>query len=72
MKIEYFPETDNLYIGLADRVETDSQEISDGIVLDLDADGHPIGIDTDQAAKHLSLGKLNLTGLPFEVEQVAV
>jgi len=72
MKIEYFPETDNLYIDLADRVGTDSQEISDGIVLDLDADGHPVGIDIDQASKHLSLGKLNLKGLPFEVEQVAV
>jgi len=72
MKIEYFPETDNLYIDLADRVGTDSQEISDGIVLDLDADGHPVSIDIDQASKHLSLGKLNLKGLPFEVEQVAV
>ena len=63
MKIEYFPETDSLYIDLADRVGTDSQEISEG---------HPVGIDIDQASKHLSLGKLNLKGLPFEVEQVAV
>jgi len=72
MKIECFPENDNLYIDLADRAGTDSQEISDGIVLDLDADGHPVGIDIDQASKHLSLGKLNLKGLPFEVEQVAI
>jgi len=72
MKIEYFPETDSLYIDLADRVATDSQEIAEGIVLDTDADGHPVGIDIDQASKHLSLGKVNLKGLPFEVEQVAV
>jgi uncharacterized protein YuzE len=72
MKIEYFPETDSLYIDLADRVGTDSQEIAEGIVLDTDGEGHPVGIDIDQASKHISLGKLNLKGLPFEVEQVAV
>lgn len=72
MKIEYFPETDSLYIDLADRVGTDSQEIGEGIVLDTDADGHPVGIDIDQASKHLSLGKLDLKGLPFGVEQVTV
>ena len=72
MKIEYFPETDSLYIDLAEREGTDSHEISNGIVLDTDADGRPVGIDIDQASKHLSLGKLNLKGLPFEIEQVAV
>jgi uncharacterized protein YuzE len=72
MKIEYFPETDSLYIDLADRVGTDSYEIADGIILDTDAEGRPVGIDIDQASKHLSLGKLNLKGLPFEIEQVAV
>lgn len=66
MKIEYFPETEGLYIDLAEREEADSQEISEGIVLDTDADGRPVGIDIDQASKHLSLGKLNLKGLPFE------
>ena len=72
MKIEYFPETDSLYIDLDDGVGTDSLEISEGIVLDTDANGRPVGIDIDQASKHLSLGKLNLKGLPFEIEQVAV
>ncbi len=72
MRIEYFPETDSLYIDLADRAGTESREISEGIVLDVDADGHPVGIDIDQASKHISLGKLNLKGVPFEVEQVAV
>lgn len=72
MKIEYFPETDSLYIDLADRVGTNSHEIADGIILDTDAEGRPVGIDIDQASKHLSLGKLNLKGLPFEIEQVAV
>jgi uncharacterized protein YuzE len=34
MKIEYFPETDSLYIELADRPGADTREIEEGIVLD--------------------------------------
>jgi uncharacterized protein YuzE len=69
MKIEYFPETDSLYIDLADRPGTDTHEIEEGIVLDIDAHGRAVGLDIDQASKHLSLSKLNLKRLPFEVEQ---
>ncbi|NDA91057.1 MAG: DUF2283 domain-containing protein, partial [Alphaproteobacteria bacterium] len=36
MKIEYFPETDSLYIELADRPGADTREIEEGIVLDID------------------------------------
>jgi uncharacterized protein YuzE len=71
MKFEYFRETDNLYIELADRSSADTREIEEGIVLDIDDQGYAVGIDIDQASKHLSLNKLNLRRLPFEVEQVA-
>ena len=71
MKIEYFPETDSLYIELADRPGADTREIEEGIVLDIDDQGHAVGIDIDQASKHLSLNKLNLRRLTFEVDQVA-
>ena len=59
MRIEYYPETDSLYIELSDRAGADTREIAEGIVLDI-----------DQASKHLSLQKLNLRRVPFEVEQV--
>lgn len=71
MKIEYFPETDSLYIDLADWPGTVTREIEEGIVLDIDEHGHAVGLDINQASKHISLQKLNLKGLPFEVEQVA-
>ena len=71
MKNEYFPETDSLYIDLADRPGTDAREIEDGIVLDIDEHGRPVGIDIDQASKHISLGTLNLNRIPFAVQQVA-
>jgi len=71
MRIEYFPETDSLYIELADRPGKDTREIEDGIVLDVDEQGRAVGLDIDQASKHLDLNKLNLRRLPFEVEQAA-
>jgi uncharacterized protein YuzE len=71
MKIEYFPETDSLYIDLAGRVASDAIELSEGIVLDIDEQGRPVGLDIDQASKHLDLRKLDLKRLPFDVEQVA-
>ena len=54
MRIEYFPETDSLYIELTARPGADAREIDDGIVIDVDADGHLVGIDIDQASKHSS------------------
>lgn len=69
MKIEYFPETDSLYIELAAREGADAIEVGEGI--DVDGDGHPIGIDIDQASAHLDLRTLDLRQIPFEAEKVA-
>lgn len=44
MKIQYFPDTDTLYIDLANRPSTESEVISESIVVDLDGDGKPVGI----------------------------
>jgi len=71
MRIEYFPETDSLYIDLAERAGVDTREGGDGIVIDIDEDGHPVGIDIDQASKHLDLRTLDLRRIPFGVEKVA-
>lgn len=71
MKIEYFPETDTLYIDLADRPGVDTREIEEGIVLDVDENGRAVGLDIDQASRHLNLKTLNLSRLPFEVQQTA-
>ncbi len=71
MRIEYFPETDSLYIELAAREGADAIEVGDGIVIDVDGDGHPVGIDIDQASTHLDLRTLDLRRIPFEAEKVA-
>lgn len=71
MKIEYFPETDSLYIELADRPGADTREIEEGIVLDIDENGKAVGLglDIDQASKHLDLAKLDVNRVPFKTAE---
>ena len=45
MKVKYYPETDSLYIDLSSKLSVDSREVSEGVVLDYDADGNLVGID---------------------------
>ena len=55
MKFHYYPETDSLYIDLAEKTSVDSQEVAPGVVLDFDAEGHLVGIDIDHASRVVNL-----------------
>jgi len=55
MKISYYPDTDSLYIDLSEQPSAESREISEGIVLDYDAQGRLVGIDIDNASKKVEL-----------------
>ena len=66
MKLNYYPETDSLYIDLTATAGTESREVSEGIVLDYDAEGNLVGIDIDNASKKLDFKELILGGLPKE------
>ena len=68
MKLNYYPDTDSLYIDLSEKTSVDSREVSEGVVIDYDSDGNIIGIDIDNASKKLSLKKLTINKLPFEKE----
>jgi uncharacterized protein YuzE len=71
VRIEYFPDTDSLYIDLAAREGVDAIEVGDGIVIDVDDQGHPVGIDIDQASKHLDLRTLDVRRIPLGSEKIA-
>ena len=43
MKINYYPDTDSLYIEFSEKESSDSIEISEGIVLDYDQEGTLVG-----------------------------
>ena len=64
MRISYYPDTDSLYIDLSEEQSAESREISEGVVLDYDAQGRLVGIDIDNASKKVELKKLTLSKLP--------
>jgi len=64
MKINYYPDTDSLYIDLSEQPSAESREVSEGIVLDYDAEGCLVGIDIDNASKKVELKTLTLKKVP--------
>jgi uncharacterized protein YuzE len=64
MKLHYDPDTDSLYIDLNARPGTDAREIKDGLVVDFDAEGRPVGIDIQHASRDLDLSTLETQALP--------
>lgn len=76
MIFEYFPETDMLYIRLADTPGAESDEIAPGVVLDFDEQNQVIGVEIEGAGKRIDLSRLELKALPLTslliTERVAV
>ena len=67
-KLNYFPDTDSLYIDLSQRPSVESQEVSEGVVLDYDAEGNLVGIDIDHASSKLDLRELVTNHIPLEAK----
>jgi uncharacterized protein YuzE len=70
MKLNYYPDTDSLYIDLSEHPGVESREVSEGIVLDYDAEGHLVGIDIDNASRKVELTQLTLSKLPLTVQTI--
>jgi uncharacterized protein YuzE len=68
MKLNYYADTDSLYIDLSERPSVESREITEGVVLDYDAAGNLVGIDIDNASQKVDLKKLTLNKLPAVVQ----
>jgi len=71
MKINYYPDTDSIYIDFSSKTSVESAEISEGIVLDYDEDGHLVGIDIDNASSKMDLTELILNRLPTKVQKIS-
>ena len=68
MKLSYFPDTDSLdiHMDLNEKPCTDVLEIADGLIVDIDDEGLPIGIDIQHASRHLDLSTLETQALPLQ------
>lgn len=71
MKLNYYPDTDSLYIDLSEQPSVESREITEGIVLDYDAVGQLVGIDIDNASRKVELKQLTLSKLPLVVQTIS-
>jgi uncharacterized protein YuzE len=64
MRLSYHQETDSLYIHFTEKPGADVVEVSDGVVVDVDEHGVPVGIDIDaNASKIVDLSRLETDGL---------
>jgi len=70
MKLNYYPETDSLYIALSSKPSKESVEISEGVVLDYDDDGHITGIDIDNASHKIDLNEIILNKVPAQLQSI--
>jgi uncharacterized protein YuzE len=53
-----------LYIGLANATSSESEEITPGVVLDLDERHRVVGVEIEDASKFIDLSRLELRALP--------
>ena len=65
MRLNYYPDTDSLYIDLSPRPSAESREVSEGVLLDYDADGNLVGIDIDNASRKLDLSEVVTSQIPI-------
>jgi uncharacterized protein YuzE len=69
MKLNYYPETDSLYIDLLANPSAESREVSEGVVLDFDEAGNLVGIDIDNASRKLDLSEVVTSHIPLRASE---
>jgi uncharacterized protein YuzE len=72
MKLNYYEETDSLYIDLSSKNSVESKAVSEGIVLDYDAEGNLVGIDIDNASTKLDLKEIDINKLPVHEKSISI
>ena len=69
MKIEYSKSIDALYIKLKSAKVVDSKDIEEGVTVDLDENGHIVGLEILDASEKLNISELvniSIENLPLE------
>ncbi len=69
MKIEYSKSIDALYIKLKTAKIVDSRDIEEGVTVDLDENGHIVGLEILDASEKLDISDLvniSIENLPLE------
>ena len=65
MKLHYYPETDSLYVEFRAGPGANTIEVTEGLNVDMGADGEVVGFDIDHASRRLDLHTLETEALPL-------
>ena len=65
MKLTSFPDTDTLYIDLADRPSVESEVLNENLIIDLDGNGRPVGITVEHYSQTVTTSAIEVS-LPQE------
>ncbi|MBI4125162.1 MAG: DUF2283 domain-containing protein [Deltaproteobacteria bacterium] len=71
MKLNYYRDTDSLYIELSPKKSVETREIAQGLLVDFDKSGNVVGIDIDHAKSKLDLTRLETVSLPITASRMA-
>ena len=71
MTLNYDLATESLYIDLSTKPNSNSREISEGIVLDYEIDDNLTGVEIDKPSNKVDLENIVLKKVPAEVEQLS-
>lgn len=63
MKMNYFEDTDTLYIEFREAPVTETKDLDENTLLDLDASGNVLAITIEHASQRADLSHLSLSGL---------
>jgi len=69
--LNYDSAIDSVYIDLSSKPNSDSREISEGIVFDYEIDDNLTGVEIDKPSNKVDLEKIVLNKVPSEVEQLS-
>ncbi|GIV61175.1 MAG: hypothetical protein KatS3mg044_0041 [Rhodothermaceae bacterium] len=67
MTLEYYPDTDTLYIALRDGQSADAAEVAADFVLDFDEEGRVIGMTIEHASERVDLRSFAAMNVPVLV-----
>ena len=63
MKVKYFEDTDTLYIEFRDSDITETRDLDENTVLDMDADGNVCAITFEHASQRTDVNQLTVEGI---------
>ena len=63
MKVSYFNDTDSLYIELKASDVSETRDLDENTILDLDSHGNIVGITMEHASARTDVHKLKLSGI---------